>query len=180
MKIPAWRPLVALVIAALAGRVTSLSAQGITTGAIAGTVTNEQGAPLEGIQIQVTQNNTGYKTTGVTRANGSYRIQGLEIGGPYSVSARRIGLAPQTKNAIVVNLGQTARVDFQLTAQAAQLEAIQVISTTGAVISSTKTGVGKMISDSMISRLQLHRLREAHSAGHDLRRRRLRRRCESA
>ena len=127
MKIPAWRPLFALVIAVLAGRATSLSAQGITTGAIAGTVTNEQGAPLEGIQIQVIQNNTGYKTTGVTRANGSYRIQGLEIGGPYSVSARRIGMAPQTKNAIVVNLGQTARVDFTMTAQATQLEAIQIV-----------------------------------------------------
>ena len=153
MKIPAWRPLVALVIAVLAGRVTPLSAQGITTGAIAGTVTNDQGAPLEGIQIQVVQTNTGYHTGGVTRANGSYRIQGLEIGGPYTVTARRIGLAPQTKNAIVVNLGQTARVDFKLTTQAAQLEAIQVISTTGAVISNTKTGIGKTISDSMISRL---------------------------
>ena len=41
MKIPAWRPLVALVIAVLAGRATSLAAPGITTGAIAGTVAHD-------------------------------------------------------------------------------------------------------------------------------------------
>src|SRR5881394_2889836 len=101
MNIPRWALKSAALIAALLGTGQALSAQGITTGAIAGAVTGEQGQPVEGAQIQIVNNTTGYRTGVLTRANGSYRVQGLEIGGPYTVTARRIGMSPQTKTAIV-------------------------------------------------------------------------------
>src|SRR5688572_6358903 len=66
-------------------------AQGVTTGAISGTVTGTGGAPVEGAQIQISNRSTGFTTGGITREGGSYYIQGLEVGGPYSVSVRRIG-----------------------------------------------------------------------------------------
>jgi hypothetical protein len=146
------RAIAALV--AIVGGATGLAAQGITTGAINGAVTNAQGVPIEGAQIEVRNPATGYRAGTTTRANGLYRIQGLDVGTGYAVTARRIGMAPQTRNDIRVTLAQTTRVDFQMSEQAAALQAVQVTgAASGSVISSTKTGVGKTISDTMLSRL---------------------------
>ena len=41
---------------------TALSAQGVTTGAIAGTVTDPQGAPMAGAQVQIVNRSTGFRT----------------------------------------------------------------------------------------------------------------------
>jgi hypothetical protein len=156
MKIPAWRPLVALVIAALAGRATSLSAQGVTTGAVAGTVTNEQGQPVEAAQVQVVNHATGYRSGTRTRSNGYYLIQGLEVGGPYTLSVRRIGLEPRDIENISVSLSQTTRVDVQLGARAVNLAGVQVTSTSGlSTFSPSHQGVGTAISDSIISRMPM-------------------------
>ena len=69
-------------------------AQGVTTGAISGTVTNEQGQGVEAAQVQVINRSNGSRTGTVTRGDGRYYIQGLEVGGPYTVSVRRIGSLP--------------------------------------------------------------------------------------
>lgn len=154
MKAPRWTPrFAALVVAALLGGASTLSAQGTTTGAISGTVTIDQG-PAEGVQIQIVNTSTGYRASAVTRSNGVYLVQGLEVGGPYTVSARRIGYAPQTRNDIRVNLSQTTRVDFQLAAQAAVLTGVTTTAERrGALIAPSRTGIGTTVSDSLISRL---------------------------
>src|ERR1043166_237140 len=152
MRLSVYGPRLTLIAAFVAPAM--LAAQGITTGAVSGAVTNTQGAPVEGVQVQIVNTTTGNRSAAITHANGLYRVQGLEVGGPYTVTARRIGMAPQTRSDIRVSLGQTTRVDFQLAEQAASLQAVQVSTTaSGSVISSTKTGVGKTISDTLISRL---------------------------
>jgi hypothetical protein len=156
MKIPAWRPLVALVIAVLAGRAPSLSAQGVTSGAVAGTVTNEQGQAVEAAQVQIVNRATGYRSGTRTRSNGYYLIQGLEVGGPYTLSVRRIGLEPRDIENITVSLSQTTRVDVQLGARAVNLAGVQVTSTSGlSTFSPSHQGVGTAISDSIISRMPM-------------------------
>src|SRR5438045_8548912 len=98
MKISRWTLRSAALVAALVGGATGLAAQGVTTGAISGTVTNAQGQALEGAQIQVTNRNTGARAGAITRGDGRYFVQSLEIGGPYTVSVRRIGYAPRDSN----------------------------------------------------------------------------------
>src|ERR1043166_3662636 len=95
MKIPRWTLRSAVLVAALVGGATGLAAQGVTTGAISGTVTNAQGQALEGTQIQVTNRNTGARAGAISRADGRYYVPSLEVGGPYLVSVRRIGFAPR-------------------------------------------------------------------------------------
>jgi len=152
MKISRWTLRGAALLAALVSG--TLSAQGTTTGAISGTVTNEQGQATEGVQIQIVNTTTGYRAGAVTRSNGAYLVQGLEVGGGYTVSARRIGMAPQTKSDIRVNLSQTTRVDFTLAAQAAVLTGVTVAAErTGGIIAPSKTGIGTTVSDSIISRM---------------------------
>ena len=70
-------------------------AQGVTTGAISGTITNEQGQGVEAAQVQVVNRSNGSRTGTVTRSDGRFYIQGLEVGGPYTISVRRIGFTPR-------------------------------------------------------------------------------------
>ena len=74
------------------------------------------GAPIEGAQIQVRNVRSGASAGGITRANGQFFIQGVEPDMGYSLTVRRIGFEPITRDNIVVSLGQSTRTDFQLRA----------------------------------------------------------------
>src|SRR5512138_1362276 len=144
----------AVLTVALFGAPAGLAAQGVTTGAIGGTVTSDQNQPVGGAQVQVANRSTGFIASALTRANGSYLVQGLEVGGPYSVQVRRLGNTPQTRDGIRVTLSQVTRIDFQLATAAQVLAAVTATAErTGALISPSKTGIGTTVSDTMISRL---------------------------
>jgi hypothetical protein len=121
---------------------------------MSGTVTNEQGQPVDGVQVQVINRGTGARTGTLTKEDGRYYVQGLEVGRPYTVSVRRIGFAPQDRNDLAISLGQNLRIDFVLAAQAATLEAITATAAAdNAVINRSHTGVGTTVTDTVISRL---------------------------
>jgi hypothetical protein len=140
---------VAAILAFLA--VPDLRAQGVTTGAVGGVVTDSAGNPVSGAQVQVSNPNTGFLVRGTTRDNGRYLVPSLEVGGPYSVAVRRIGFNPETRDNVYVSLSQTTPVDFRLAAQAAQLAGVVVATT--AEFSSSRTGVETHVSDSVIQRI---------------------------
>ena len=138
-------------LATLSGRLT---AQGVTTGAIAGRVTSASGEPLAGAQIVIRNRATGFTAGAQTREDGRYRVQNLEPGGPYSVTARRIGMEPQTLDNMLVPLSQTLALDFKLTAAAARLSVVEVVGTTNSgEFSPTNTGTRTAISDSVLQRI---------------------------
>lgn len=148
-----FRSLLVLALGAVVGVSDIAAAQGVTTGAITGLVTDESGKPVEGAQIQVENKSNGYRASTLTRDNGRYYIQGLEVGGPYTVQVRRLGFAMVSKDGITVALGQATPVDFALKQQVATLAGVEVTATKGAIISPNKTGVGTTISDTSIARL---------------------------
>jgi outer membrane receptor protein involved in Fe transport len=127
-------------------------AQGITTGAVGGQVTDTVGSPLSAVQVQVRNLATGYVAGALTGDNGRYLVPGLEAGGPYTVTARRIGFAPQTRENVFVSLTQTTRVDIRLTVQPTQLTGVAIVATTSD-FSSTRTGVSTTVRDSAIARI---------------------------
>jgi len=132
----------------------SLGAQALTTGAVAGTVTDASGVPIEGAQIEVLNRSTGAHVRAVSRSNGRYSVSGLEIGGPYTVTARRIGFEPVARDNITISLGASALNDFVLSTQTTTLSVVKVTGAAdNAVISPTKTGVSTSISDSSLRRL---------------------------
>jgi hypothetical protein len=139
---------------ALLGFTAPAAAQGVTTSAVTGRVTNEQGEPIEGVAVVATNTRTGAEYRVVTRADGRYLLQGLQPGGPYRVQASRVGLAMQSRAGVNLALSATQTVDFTLAAQAVLLEAIAVTAEDeGAVISAGRTGTATVISDSSIARL---------------------------
>ncbi|HJQ52781.1 MAG TPA: carboxypeptidase regulatory-like domain-containing protein, partial [Gemmatimonadaceae bacterium] len=144
---------VATALALVTGASARLVAQGVTTGAVSGTVTDANGAPIEGAQVQVRNPRTGASAGGMTRANGQFNIQGIEPDPGYSITVRRIGFEPVTQNNILVSLGQTTRSDFQLKQQSAVLETVSVTAEATPVINPTKTGTGTTMGDSLLRRL---------------------------
>ena len=131
----------------------SLAAQGVTTGAITGRVTDQTGAGIDEAQVEVRNPRTGLTVGAMTRSGGLYSVQGLPPDAGYTISVRRIGYSPITRPGIQVTLGQARREDFQLAQTAAILEAITVTAATDPIINASKTGTSTTISDSALSRL---------------------------
>ncbi len=155
MKIPRLLLRVALpAVSLLLLAAASLSAQGVTTGAIAGTVTNQQGAAVGDAQVQITNRSTGYTSAATTRENGYYFVQGLEVGGPYTVRVRRIGYEPSETNDVRVTLSRTTRVDVTIRQGAQQLAGVVTTADANAAeFSASRQGAATVVGDTMIRRL---------------------------
>ncbi|HXG69292.1 MAG TPA: TonB-dependent receptor [Gemmatimonadaceae bacterium] len=143
----------ALALALLSAFASSGAAQGVTTGAISGSVTGPDGQPIEGAQIQISNRSTGFTAGGITRSGGNFYIQGLEVGGPYTVTVRRIGFEPQSRTNVNVGLSSTSRTDFTLNQQATTLSQVVVTAGTVGEISPSATGTKTTVSDTVIQRL---------------------------
>jgi len=141
------------IIAVLSFSGRPASAQGVTTGGVTGTVTDENAQPVEGAQIQLRSTQTGSNVGTVTRASGQYTIQGVLPTSAYEITVRRIGFSPLRRQNITIVLGQVRREDFKLTREAATLTAVEVLATADAVINASKMGASTMISDSALTRL---------------------------
>lgn len=152
-----WRFLLcpALVAVWLAVLVPKVAAQGVTTGAIAGRVTDENGNPLADVQIRVRNKSTGFTAGVLTRADGRYIVPNLETG-LYEVTARRIGYEPVTRDNQFVSLSQVLPLDFRLAQQATQLAGVRIVAaTTSETFTPTNTSIKTVVTDTTISRIPL-------------------------
>jgi len=144
----------ALVAAAVCGMPMTAFAQGLTTGAMQGTVTDDAGHPLAGATVEVVDRTNGYVARARSRDNGIYFVPGLNVGSSYSITVRHIGFAPQSRDNIVVELSLSTRLDFKLTIAATQLAAVQVQTSRDAgEFSRDRKGTETIVSDSLMTRL---------------------------
>ncbi|MEO7520430.1 MAG: carboxypeptidase-like regulatory domain-containing protein, partial [Gemmatimonas sp.] len=149
-----WLALAATATALLASTARLAAAQGLTTGAISGTVTENGSRPLENAQVEIRNLETGFRAGAITRTNGRFFVQGLTVGGPYSVTVRLLGYAPVTRNDLTVSLGGNTVVDVQLRQAAAQLAAVAVTADpSGREFTTARQGVGTVVSDSLLRRI---------------------------
>lgn len=146
---------VTLALALLAGVAGTAAAQGVTTGAVSGVVTEQEtGQPIEGATVRITQTSTGFARTIQTPSNGRFIFQNLETGPGYTVSVTFIGFRPEATRDVRVNLSQSSRVDMALTRQAAQLEELVATApVTQGEINPTRMGAQTVVSDSLVARL---------------------------
>ncbi|MCE9603056.1 MAG: carboxypeptidase regulatory-like domain-containing protein [Gemmatimonadetes bacterium] len=130
---------------------TDASAQ-VTTGSMRGSVTDSTGIPLAGARVKATHRPSGteYRTT--TTSDGRWTLPGLRVGGPYTVEATRIGMAPQSKDGLIVTLGTATDVNFKMGAIATTLGAVTVTST-GGQISTTRTGASTTVPQAALEQL---------------------------
>jgi len=85
---------------------------------ISGTVTDEDGAPVPGATVTVTNQQTNASRTATTAADGSYSMS-LDLG-TYSISVALRGYTRHTRRDIALQAGAAQTVDFSLAAAVAE------------------------------------------------------------
>jgi hypothetical protein len=92
---------------------TGSSAQGETTSAIVGEVSDASGAAVPGAMVTVVSKETGLKRSANTDDSGRFNFPQLKPGA-YSIRAEAVGFTPQQNDAVSAGLGQRQTVDFIL------------------------------------------------------------------
>jgi len=105
----------AAVALALAGLLAGAPSEAqVTTGTIAGSVKDEQGAAVPGATVTITEVNKGTVGTYSTDADGTFQVPFL-IPGTYDVAIELTGFRKYTHRGVVLQVNQRARVDATLT-----------------------------------------------------------------
>ncbi len=108
MRQRSWVALVVLVAWLLPATVRAQA-----VGSVAGVVTDESGAVLPGVTIDVTNTATAQVRTALTGGDGYYSIPQLQPGA-YTVRATLAGFKAVLREGTVVSVGDTSRVDMKL------------------------------------------------------------------
>ena len=133
--------------------VRAMTAQGVTTAAVAGVVTDSSGAPLDGARVIAVHGPSGTEYAAVTRADGRFTIPGMRVGGPYNVSVTVLGYRRQVQDQIHLTLGGTADLRFVLARASVELAPVTVTATTNHVFSAERTGAATTIASTQIAHL---------------------------
>ena len=121
----------------------------ITTSSLEGTVTAGDEEVI-GAHVQVVHQPSGTRYNAVTNAKGHYSIQGMRVGGPYSVEISYLGFETKKADGIHLQLGVPFKYNAELSEDAQQLTEV-VVSASGSRFAGEKTGASTAISNEDIN-----------------------------
>jgi hypothetical protein len=127
-------------------------AQGITTAAIRGTVRIRDGSEPDGARVSVRNSATGFLVEAEVR-NGRFLVQGLEVGGPYTITLRRIGARIVRRDIGFLSLGEPYELHLVLEPAPILLDSVTVRAASPFQRSNTDGGTATTISDSLVHHL---------------------------
>jgi carboxypeptidase family protein len=131
--------------------VTSIWAQ--ATAQISGSVKDQSGAVLPGVEITATQTATGVKRSAVTDETGSYLLQNLPIG-PYTIEAALPGFKTYVQSGITLQVGTTPTVNAVL--EVGQVADEVEVKADAALVEARSSGVGNVIDNQRVLELPLN------------------------
>ena len=92
---------------------TSANAWAQATAQISGTVRDQSGAVLPGVEVTATQNDTGISRSAVSNETGSYVLTNLPIG-PYRLEAALPGFRTYAQTGIVLQVNSSPVINVTL------------------------------------------------------------------
>jgi hypothetical protein len=131
----------------------SAPAQGITTAAISGRVTDESGNARSDVQVVALHRPSGTTYQGRTRQDGRVTIPGMRVGGPYRVSASLLGYEPVVRDSVFLALGVVADLELVMRRAAVRLTQVTVTAEGETVFSSERTGAATSVGREAITTL---------------------------
>lgn len=128
-------------------------AQGITTAAINGTVTDQIGDPLPAASIIIEHMPSGTQYGTTSRNDGKFNMLGLRTGGPFTITVSYVGYSTQILQNQFLELGQTLKIDFILPETAVELLDVTIIAEKNPILSEGRTGASTNVSRDQIDKL---------------------------
>jgi hypothetical protein len=135
----------------LAGILNTANAQGVTTSAMSGIVTDMASEPLIGASVVAVHTPTGTQYGAITSANGRFNFQNVRVGGPYTVTVSYVGFAQSQESNIVLTLGENLSLVFILTEENVTLSEVTVVGKADNIINAGRTGAATNISNETIN-----------------------------
>ncbi|RPD46919.1 TonB-dependent receptor [Hymenobacter sediminis] len=128
-------------------------AQGTTTSAMNGVITDKAGEGLPGATVIAVHTPTNTQYVAPTNSEGRFNIQNMRVGGPYTVRVTFVGYTDAVRENIFLTLGQNQRLDINLSEATQQLNEVVVTGQQNAVINSNRTGASTTVQRETIERL---------------------------
>src|SRR5438445_1561964 len=153
MKRVVWSCGVLATIALLLFPPRAAPAQGVSSAAVAGRITDESGAPVPAAQLTLINGSTGQRYAARSRDDGRYSFENVDVGGPYTLGARALGFEPKTGTPFNLQLGQPFTQDLNIKRAAVELAGVVVETSSNPLLSTARTGAQSFISDSALRRL---------------------------
>jgi hypothetical protein len=120
---------------------------------ISGTVTDQSGAILPGVEVTVTQTDTGLARTVITSETGSYVLPNLPVG-PYRLEAALPGFRTFAQSGIVLTVGGNPTINVVL--EVGQVSETVEVQADAALVETRSTGVGQLIDNTRVLELPLN------------------------
>ena len=142
-----------LLFAALIFTWLSAEASAQVTAEISGTVKDQSGAVLPGVEVTVTQTATSTSRSAVTNETGSYLLSNLPIG-PYRLEAALPGFRTFVQTGIVLQVGSSPAVNPVL--EVGQVTEQVEVQANAALVETRQAGVGSVVENARILELPLN------------------------
>src|SRR5713101_8302436 len=127
-------------------------AQGVTSAAINGQVTDQAGQPMVGANVVATHVPSGTLFGTTARPDGRYNLANLRVGGPYSISASLIGHKKQELDNVTLMLTENRRIDFKLVEEAVQSSEVLITAERDPILNAARTGAATNVTRDRIDR----------------------------
>ena len=120
---------------------------------VSGTVRDQSGAVLPGVQVTMTQTATGLTRSVVSDEAGFYVVPNLPVG-PYKLEASLPGFRTFEQTGIVLQVGSTPLINISL--QVGQVAETVEVQADAALVETRNTGVGQVIDNVRVLELPLN------------------------
>ena len=140
-------------VLALALLCAPASAQTVAVAQLSGTVLDESGGALPGVEVTATQTDTAMTRFVITNADGGYVFNSLPIG-PYKLSAKLSGFSVFEQTGIVLAVGDTRSINVKL--QLGTLEETITVSADAMLVETRNVNVGTVVPQEQIVSLPLN------------------------
>lgn len=125
----------------------------VTTSSIKGLILDETGEPLFGASVVAVHNPTGTKYGVASNIEGRYNLLNLRVGGPYTVTISYVGFKDKVYSDVYLTLGKTQNLDYQMSPDSEQLDAVVLTTNTSGTFGSDRTGAETSVGRREITRL---------------------------
>jgi hypothetical protein len=124
-----------------------------STAQISGGVTDATGAILPGVELTVTQTETGANRSAVTNETGSYVLPNLPIG-PYRLEASLPGFRTYVQTGIILQVGSNPVINVRL--EVGQVSETIEVQANAAMVETRTTGISQIIDNTRVLELPLN------------------------